>query len=98
MSLDTVSTKVFLILTRSFPLPSFLHWPIFDSSFLHSIRLLILCTRLLPIALAIDVTGRNMQDVVKGKGLPWAAAKGFDTFAPVGLVFAPNGSQIVMPS
>lgn len=35
-------------------------------------------------ALAIDVTGRNMQDAVKPKGLPWSAAKGFDTFAPVG--------------
>ncbi|KAG7563002.1 hypothetical protein FFLO_01560 [Filobasidium floriforme] len=41
--------------------------------------------------LAIDVTGRNMQDVVKGKGLPWAAAKGFDTFAPVGR-FIPKSS------
>ncbi|KAI5475704.1 hypothetical protein MNV49_001038 [Pseudohyphozyma bogoriensis] len=34
--------------------------------------------------LAIDYTGRNMQDAVKKKGLPWSAAKGFDTFCPVG--------------
>jgi len=25
--------------------------------------------------LAIDYTGRNMQDAVKAKGLPWSAAK-----------------------
>ena len=30
--------------------------------------------------LAIDYTGRNMQLVAKKKGLPWAAAKGFDTW------------------
>ena len=35
-------------------------------------------------ALAIDMTARNMQDAVKKKGLPWTAAKGFDTFTPVG--------------
>lgn len=34
--------------------------------------------------LCIDVTGRNMQNAVKAKGLPWSAAKGFDTWAPVG--------------
>ncbi|GAA5877369.1 hypothetical protein JCM3774_003575 [Rhodotorula dairenensis] len=34
--------------------------------------------------LAIDYTARNMQDAVKAKGLPWSAAKGFDTFSPVG--------------
>ncbi|BGP13954.1 hypothetical protein JCM10213_005538 [Rhodosporidiobolus nylandii] len=34
--------------------------------------------------LAIDYTGRNVQDAVKAKGLPWSAAKGFDTFCPVG--------------
>ncbi|GMK54357.1 hypothetical protein CspeluHIS016_0109430 [Cutaneotrichosporon spelunceum] len=34
--------------------------------------------------LAIDMTARNMQDAVKKKGLPWSAAKGFDTFCPVG--------------
>lgn len=30
--------------------------------------------------LAIDYTGRNLQDEVKKKGLTWSAAKGFDTF------------------
>ncbi|KAL7419381.1 hypothetical protein Q5752_006219 [Cryptotrichosporon argae] len=35
-------------------------------------------------ALAIDVSARNMQDAAKKAGLPWAAAKGFDTFTPVG--------------
>lgn len=29
------------------------------------------------------MTARNMQDKVKKKGLPWSAAKGFDTFNPV---------------
>ncbi|SGY79002.1 BQ5605_C008g05010 [Microbotryum silenes-dioicae] len=33
--------------------------------------------------LAIDYTGRNMQDAVKKKGLPWSAAKGMDTWCPV---------------
>ncbi|KAE8214739.1 hypothetical protein CF319_g7170 [Tilletia indica] len=35
-------------------------------------------------ALSIDMTARNLQDKAKGKGLPWSAAKGFDTFNPVG--------------
>lgn len=30
--------------------------------------------------LAIDMTGRNVQDHVKTKGLPWSTAKGFDTY------------------
>lgn len=34
-------------------------------------------------ALAIDMTARNMQEKVKKAGLPWSAAKGFDTFNPV---------------
>lgn len=34
-------------------------------------------------ALAIDMTARNLQDKVKKQGLPWSAAKGFDTFTPV---------------
>ncbi|UZJ51714.1 hypothetical protein CBS101457_001034 [Exobasidium rhododendri] len=34
-------------------------------------------------ALAIDMTARNMQEAVKKKGLPWSAAKGFDTFNPI---------------
>lgn len=40
------------------------------------------------IALAIDLTGRNVQDAVKKKGLPWSTAKGFDTFCPIGYVQA----------
>lgn len=35
-------------------------------------------------ALAVDMTARNLQDVVKKKGHPWSAAKGFDTFTPIG--------------
>ncbi|KAK4053022.1 hypothetical protein OIV83_001756 [Microbotryomycetes sp. JL201] len=34
--------------------------------------------------LAIDYTGRNMQDAAKAKGLPWSAAKGFDTACCLG--------------
>ena len=34
-------------------------------------------------ALANDVTARNMQNDVKKKGLPWSAAKGFDTFTAI---------------
>ncbi|KAK0272764.1 hypothetical protein LTR35_012730 [Friedmanniomyces endolithicus] len=33
--------------------------------------------------LAIDMTGRNVQNEAKKKGLPWSIAKGFDTFLPV---------------
>lgn len=33
--------------------------------------------------LAIDMTGRNVQEEAKKKGLPWSIAKGFDTFLPV---------------
>ncbi|KJY00211.1 hypothetical protein TI39_contig339g00046 [Zymoseptoria brevis] len=33
--------------------------------------------------LGIDMTGRNVQDEAKKKGLPWSIAKGFDTFLPV---------------
>lgn len=33
--------------------------------------------------LTIDMTGRNVQDEAKKKGLPWSIAKGFDTFLPV---------------
>ena len=31
----------------------------------------------------IDVTARDVQDEAKKEGRPWAAAKGFDTFAPI---------------
>lgn len=34
-------------------------------------------------AVAIDMTARNVQDEAKKKGLPWTAAKGFDTFLPI---------------
>jgi hypothetical protein len=37
-----------------------------------------------PAALAVDMTARNLQDHVKKRGLPWSAAKGFDTFTPIG--------------
>lgn len=29
--------------------------------------------------LALDMTGRSRQDAAKAKGLPWSAAKGWDT-------------------
>ena len=35
------------------------------------------------IGLGIDFTARDMQQVAKGKGLPWALAKGFHGSAPV---------------
>ncbi|KAJ6490782.1 hypothetical protein C8R47DRAFT_1319896 [Mycena vitilis] len=35
-------------------------------------------------ALAVDMTARNLQDQVKKRGLPWSAAKGFDSFTPIG--------------
>jgi len=34
--------------------------------------------------LAVDMTARNVQEIAKAKGLPWCAAKGMDTFTPVG--------------
>lgn len=33
--------------------------------------------------LALDMTERNLQNVAKKAGLPWSAAKGFDTFCPI---------------
>ncbi|MCJ1478489.1 hypothetical protein MMC13_007169 [Lambiella insularis] len=33
--------------------------------------------------LSIDMTGRNVQEEAKKKGLPWSIAKGFDTFLPI---------------
>ncbi|KAK6398106.1 hypothetical protein LTR65_003186 [Meristemomyces frigidus] len=33
--------------------------------------------------LAIDMTGRNVQEEAKKKGYPWSIAKGFDTFCPI---------------
>lgn len=34
----------------------------------------------------IDVTARDVQDEAKKEGRPWAAAKGFDTFAPISTI------------
>lgn len=34
-------------------------------------------------AVLIDVTARDVQDEAKKESRPWAAAKGFDTFAPI---------------
>jgi 2-keto-4-pentenoate hydratase/2-oxohepta-3-ene-1,7-dioic acid hydratase in catechol pathway len=34
-------------------------------------------------AVGIDVTARDLQEAAKKKALPWAVAKGFDTFAPI---------------
>lgn len=36
----------------------------------------------------LDITARGIQTEAKKKGLPWSEAKGYDTFAPVGGVFA----------
>jgi acylpyruvate hydrolase len=46
--------------------------------------LVISLTIFFDVALSIDVTGRNWQEELKKKGLPWAPAKGFDTWAAVG--------------
>ncbi|WFD27487.1 acylpyruvate hydrolase [Malassezia nana] len=46
-------------------------------------------------ALAIDMTARNMQDKAKKSGLPWSAAKGFDTFTPISNFIAKD--QILDP-
>eukprot|EP01105_Mastigella_eilhardi_P011093 TRINITY_DN2560_c0_g1_i1.p1 TRINITY_DN2560_c0_g1~~TRINITY_DN2560_c0_g1_i1.p1 ORF type:complete len:132 (+),score=33.28 TRINITY_DN2560_c0_g1_i1:417-812(+) len=32
----------------------------------------------------LDMTARDVQDAAKAKRLPWAEAKGYDSFAPVG--------------
>lgn len=37
----------------------------------------------------LDITARDLQSEAKSKGLPWAEAKGFDTFAPVGPEIVP---------
>jgi len=34
--------------------------------------------------LALDLTARDLQSAAKAKGLPWTAAKGYDTFCPIG--------------
>ncbi|CCK70804.1 Fmp41p KNAG_0F01360 [Huiozyma naganishii CBS 8797] len=35
------------------------------------------------VALALDLTGRNVQSDAKKAGLPWTIAKGYDTFCPI---------------
>lgn len=35
------------------------------------------------VALALDLTGRNVQTDAKKAGLPWTIAKGYDTFCPM---------------
>lgn len=35
------------------------------------------------VALALDLTGRNVQSDAKRSGLPWSIAKGYDTFCPM---------------
>lgn len=45
--------------------------------------------------LAIDLTARNVQELVKKQGLPWTTAKGFDTYLPVSKYL--TKSQVVDP-
>ncbi len=44
-------------------------------------------------AVGLDMTARDLQAKAKGKGHPWAVAKGFDTFAPLGPVVAARDVQ-----
>lgn len=44
------------------------------------------CNDLKYVALAVDMTARNLQAQMKRKGLPWTVPKGFDTFTPMGCV------------
>lgn len=37
-------------------------------------------------AVFLDITARELQAEAKARGLPWAEAKGFDTFAPISAV------------
>lgn len=41
-------------------------------------------------AVGLDMTARDLQKKAKGEGHPWAVAKGFDTFAPLGSVVPAN--------
>jgi 2-keto-4-pentenoate hydratase/2-oxohepta-3-ene-1,7-dioic acid hydratase in catechol pathway len=38
----------------------------------------------------LDITARDIQGEAKMKGLPWAEAKGYDTFAPIGPIAVPG--------
>ena len=49
------------------------------------------------LALAVDMTARNVQDAVKAKGLPWSTAKGYDTFCPIGCVESSSTLFFVTP-
>ena len=39
---------------------------------------------LLGYTVLVDITARDIQNEAKKQGMPWAIAKGFDTFAPIG--------------
>jgi 2-keto-4-pentenoate hydratase/2-oxohepta-3-ene-1,7-dioic acid hydratase in catechol pathway len=39
---------------------------------------------ILGYAVMVDVTARDIQAQAKREGMPWAIAKGYDTFAPIG--------------
>lgn len=39
-------------------------------------------------AVGLDMTARDLQAAAKERGEPWAVAKGFDTFAPIGPLVA----------
>ena len=41
-------------------------------------------------AVGLDMTARDLQAEAKRKGQPWAVAKGFDSFAPLGAFSAPD--------
>ncbi|MDP2435771.1 MAG: fumarylacetoacetate hydrolase family protein [archaeon] len=41
-------------------------------------------------AVALDLTDRDAQNEAKSKGLPWTAAKGYDTFCPISDFVAPS--------
>lgn len=41
----------------------------------------------------LDLTSRDIQNEARDKGLPWAEAKGYDTFAPIGPEAVPSGAM-----
>ena len=41
-------------------------------------------------AVGLDMTARDVQDEAKAQRHPWSVAKGFDTFAPLGPLVAPD--------
>ncbi len=43
-------------------------------------------------AVTVDITARDIQVEAKKAGMPWTAAKGFDTFAPTGPCIVPAES------